>query len=238
MQGLLVHLVLIGLVAALDPTDIITFIAVISSAKGVRAGWAFLSGWFASLAIVSFLTWTAASKIQRYASTFSEQQGVRRVSIGIEVLIGVALLVYSVYRVRHAEVTKGQPSRITRQTSNLDLRHAVLLGALLPPWPLIMAASADVIRSQVGAAESIFAISYFAGLCTAPLAIIQLWSVRSPETSLKHIQRLRGWLEPHAEHIVTLFAVLAGAWLLMHAASQRSFVSETLPAWVEMRQGH
>lgn len=196
-----------------------------------------MAGWLTSFTLVAFLTWTAAAKIQHYASSLSQQQDVRRVAVVVEVLIGLALLVYSAVRVRRSEAAKGAPSRITQQTANLDLRHAVLLGALLPPWPLIMAASADVIRTQVSVAESVFAILYFAGLCTAPLAIIQLWSVRSPETSLKYMQRLRGWLEPHAEHIVTLFAVLAGAWLLIHAASQRSLISETLPAWIELRQG-
>ena len=40
-------LILIGIVIALEPLPIVTFILVLSSRARTRAGWAFLAGWAA-----------------------------------------------------------------------------------------------------------------------------------------------------------------------------------------------
>ena len=78
MLDLLLHLVVIGIATAIEPVQLIGYVGVLSSGKGVRAGWGFLGGWVASLLVVSGLTFVAAARVSAYASSVVERRGVRR----------------------------------------------------------------------------------------------------------------------------------------------------------------
>ena len=101
MFDLLPHLIVIGIATALEPVQLVTFIAVLSSTHGLRAGWAFLAGWVVSLLTVTAITWVAAAEVAQYASDVTQRRGVRRATLAIELILGVGLLAFGLYRIRH-----------------------------------------------------------------------------------------------------------------------------------------
>ncbi len=216
MLDLLSHLMIIGLATALEPVQVLTFIAVLSSTHGIRSGWAFIAGWLVSLLTVAILTWVAAARISKYASDMSQRRGVRQATLIVEVLVGVCLLLYALYRVRR-HPGPVHPARLGAPGTTLTTTHAAVVGLLIPPWPLIIAGAVDVLRSDVGVAQSFIAMAVFVAAATSTIAAMQLWAVRSPRSSMDHLTRVRAWLEPHSEHLVTIIAVLVGIWLLVHA---------------------
>lgn len=216
MLDLLSHLLIIGLATAVEPVQVLTFIAVLSSTHGIRSGWAFLVGWLASLLTVSLLTWVAAARISKYASDVTQRRGVRQATLIVEVAVGFCLLLYALYRVRR-HPGPVHPSRIGAPDATLTTTHAVVVGLLIPPWPLIIAGAVDVLRSGVGVAQSLIAMAVFVAAATSTIAAMQLWAIRSPKSSMDHLARVRAWMEPHSEHLVTIIAVLVGVWLLIHA---------------------
>lgn len=215
MVDLLLHLIVLGLATALEPVQVLTFIAVLSSTRGVRSGWAFLGGWVASLLAVTGLTWVASARIAQYASDVSQRRGVRRTTLIIELTVGVCLLLYAVYRVRR-HPGPVRTSRLGASGTTLTPTHAAVVGLLIPPWPLVIAGAVDVLRADVGIAQSLAAMAVFVAASTSTIAAMQLWALRSPKSSMDHLVRVRAWMEPHSEHLVTIIAVLVGIWLLVH----------------------
>ena len=153
MLDLLSHLLIIGLATAVEPVQVLTFIAVLSSTHGVRSGWAFLAGWLTSLLTVAFLTWVAAARISEYASDGTQRRGGRQATLSVEVVVGFCLLLYALYRVRRRPGPVN-PSRLGAPGATLTTTHAAVVGLLIPPWPLIIAGAADVLRSDVGVTRS------------------------------------------------------------------------------------
>lgn len=215
-MDLLSHLMIIGLATAVEPVQVLTFIAVLSSTHGIRSGWAFIAGWLTSLLTVAFLTWVAAARISQYASDMTQRRGVRKATLIVEVIVGLCLLVYALYRVRR-HPGPVHPSRIGAPGTTLTTTHAAVVGLLIPPWPLVIAGAVDVLRSDVGVTQSVVAMAVFVAASTSTIAAMQLWAVRSPKSSMDHLARVRAWMEPHSEHLVTIIAVLVGIWLLVHA---------------------
>ena len=65
MVDLVLHLIVIGIATALEPVQLVTFVAILASSHGIRAGWAFLAGWITSLSVVGVATWLAAARAVR-----------------------------------------------------------------------------------------------------------------------------------------------------------------------------
>ena len=175
MLDLLSHLLIIGLATAVEPVQVLTFIAVLSSTHGIRSGWAFLAGWLMSLLTVAFLTWVAAARISQYASDMTQRRGVRKATLIVEVVVGLCLLLYALYRVRR-HPGPVHPSRVGAPGTTLTTTHAAVVGLLIPPWPLIIAGAVDVLRSDVGVAQSFIAMAVFVAASTSTIAAMQLWS--------------------------------------------------------------
>lgn len=216
MLDLLSHLLIIGLATALEPVQVLTFIAVLSSTHGIRSGWAFIAGWLASLLTVALLMWVASARISQYASDVSQRRGVRQATLIVEVVVGSCLLLYALNRVRRHRGPV-RPSRLGAPGTTLTTGHAAVVGLLIPPWPLIIAGAVDVLRSDIGVAQSFIAMAVFVAAATSTIAAMQLWAIRSPISSMAHLARVRAWMEPHSEHLVTIIAVLVGGWLVVHA---------------------
>ena len=214
MFDLLFHLVIIGVATALEPVQLIAYVGVISTRQGIRAGWAFLGGWIASLLTVSLLTWVAAAQVSSYASDVVERRGVRRGILAVELILGLALLAYAIYRERRGP-RPAHESRLKVGGATMTTTHAALVGLLIPPWPLVAAGALDVVRAEVGVTRSVAAMLVYLVTATSTIGGMQLWAVRSPETSLDRLARIRAWLEPHAERIITVIAALVGLWLVV-----------------------
>lgn len=215
MFDLLPHLIVIGIATALEPVQLVTFIAVLSSTHGLRAGWAFLAGWVVSLLTVTAITWVAAAEVAQYASDVTQRRGVRRATLAIEIILGVGLLAFGLYRIRHHPLHKRE-SRLSVKGSTLTVTHAAVIGLLIPPWPLVVAGAVDVVRANVGVVRSVVAMLVFIVAATSTLGAMQLWAMKSPESSMRQLARVRAWLEPHSERLISAIALLVGLWLVIH----------------------
>ena len=100
----------------------------------------------------------------------------------------------------------------------MTVTQAWVVGLLIPPWPLVAAGALDVVRAEVGVARAVVAMFVYLVAATSTIGAMQLWAVRSPETSLDRLERVRARLEPHEERIITVIAALVGIWLLLHVA--------------------
>ena len=214
MIDLLAHLLVIGTAIALEPVQLVSFVAVLSSSRGLRAGWAFLAGWVGSLLSVAALTWLASAQLSDYASDVVHLRGVRRTIVVVEVALGVGLMLFAAWRVRTHFNTRHEP-RLRVQAATLTVTHAALIGLLIPPWPLVIAGAVDVLRAEETLTRSVVAMLVFLGMSTSTLLAMQVWALRSPQSSMAHLGRLRAWLEPHAEHVISAIAALVGLWLMV-----------------------
>ena len=216
MVDLLLHLIVIGIATALEPVQLVTFVAILSSTHGIRSGWAFLAGWIASLSIIGVATWLAAARLSELTADVIERRGVRRGLVVAELTVGIGLLSYSAWRAVRAPRPPHE-SRFAVRGSTLTTRHALVIGVLIPPWPLVIAGALDVLRAEVGVARSLLALGVFFAAATSLLFAMQIWAIESPESSMRHLARARAWLEPHTEHIITVIALLVGLWLVVRS---------------------
>jgi hypothetical protein len=213
------HLIVIGIAVALEPMQIVSFIGVLTSSASRRAGWGFMVGWVASIIGASAVAVLAAQALLGFGSGSLHRSDVR---LGISVLqlgIGIALFCVGLVRIRRKRVPcERPPSWLARRLEHLTVAQAAVIGALIPPWPLVGAGAVAIMRADVSKRLSLIAVVTFWLVSASSLLIMQLFALLRPMTADRQLASLRRWLERHANQIMTVLALVVGVWLILHSA--------------------
>ncbi|MET9674693.1 GAP family protein [Streptomyces sp. NPDC006482] len=200
-------LVVIGTAITLGPLHNSAFILLLSSRRGVRQGLAFLLSWLANLvaviAVVAVLTDGQPPARHSVPST---------AAIVVKLAIGLALMVYGVYRYRRPPRPHGPP-RWTARIDNASLVAAAGLAWLLQPWGLVGAGAATAVDANLSTAADWLALAGYCLLATLSLIVMAIYTLWAPRAANARLNALRNWLGHHQEQLIVALALLAGLWL-------------------------
>ncbi|MEU2832586.1 GAP family protein [Streptomyces lavendulae] len=239
---MVLDLLLIGLAVTLFPLPIMAFVLVVSGARGVRNGLAFIFAWLACLVTVMALV---------LLLTGGQPPPPRSPpSIGALVatlVIGLGLVVYSEHRRRRSrrtatgagaaapvaaegdaaegdaaapEAASASGSSVTSRMDEATGWSAAGLAVFLQPWGMVSAAAATVVQADLSHAQSFLALMAFCVLATSTLLAMELYMVFSPRKAQSVLLGLRGWLERHKDPAIVVTCLLLGLWLVARSLYQ------------------
>ena len=135
-------------------------------------------------------------------------------------LLGVTLLVVSTHkwRRRHDYTDRPiTPKAVTRQLEDLSPRKASVLGVLIQPRTLTIAAAVVVARDRTGFISYLGGLSVSRSLSTAALIALFLYYLRRPDDASSDFGILSARIEKPARPSSPMLGVLGGLYLLFDA---------------------
>ncbi|MFE2557265.1 GAP family protein [Streptomyces sp. NPDC059352] len=204
---MVLDLMVIGTAITLGPLHNSAFILLLSSRRGVRQGLAFLLSWLANLiaviACVVLLTGGQPPASHSAPST---------ASVAVKLAIGLALVLYGVYRHRRPPRPHGPP-RWTARIDDASPATAAALAWVLQPWALVGAGAATAVDANLSTLTDWLALAGYCLLATLSLVVMEMYALRAPEAANARLNALRSGLEQHQEQLIVSLSLLAGLWL-------------------------
>jgi threonine/homoserine/homoserine lactone efflux protein len=201
----------IGLAITLEPAPLAAFLVVLASERGIRKGAAFIFGWFLSLAVVIALTVLATGNRPPKPSTAPSVA-----VLAVKIAIGAGLLLIALRQYRRM----GRPKK-PRKTPKWQVRidkmsswYAVVIAALVQPWPLVIAVAAIVAEAKVSSAETYIALFLFCLIATSSVLVIEIHAAFRPARSRALLARIKTWVDTHTDQVIIIVFVLLGLWLI------------------------
>jgi threonine/homoserine/homoserine lactone efflux protein len=208
---LLINLFVIGVVIALEPIPLASYLIVLPSKRGVVKGAAFLLGWMASLAIVVVVTVSATGNNPPRTKTAPSLA-----ALAVKVAIGAVLVYIAVRRRRQMGKPKPpkKPPKWQAGVDNMSPWYAMGLATLVQPWGLIAAGSATIVDAKLSSAATYLALLGFCLLGSSSYIALELYSVFRPEKSSALLAAIRGWINEHTDQVIVIGALLVGLWFI------------------------
>jgi threonine/homoserine/homoserine lactone efflux protein len=202
----------LGLTANLEPGTLVVFVMLLGTDRPRRNAWAFLAGWFVSLAVVFTLSYSVLHG-KSPVSGSTEQLAVQ---IG-EIAIAVVLAWVAVHEWRRRDVPgSGQP-RSSHRMQHLGPRTAFFAAMWEQPWTVTMAAAMVVVRASLGAVEALVAFVVFAVASTALIGTV--WTVyrRDPARARDLLHRAEVAVRRRGPRVFAVIAAVASLAFLADA---------------------
>ncbi len=92
--------------------------------------------------------------------------------------------------------------------------YAVVIAAIVQPWPLVAAATAIVVQAKLSSAATYIALILLCLIATSSVLIIEIHAVFRPEQSDALLARLKTWIDSHTDRVIIVVSVLLGIWLI------------------------
>jgi hypothetical protein len=201
-------LVLIGLVATLEPIPIIVFILLLSVRRGTMKGLAFILGWLMSLVAV-----IAAVLLLTGGTPPEPKTAPSTTALAIKLALGVVLIGIGFRQTRRAGRPRKPPTWMTR-LDGLSGWTVAGLGAFLQPWAMVAAGAATVAQLHVSSIESYALLVGFCLLSTSSILAMELFAALSPEAAQQRLDGLRNWIDTHRDQAIVVLSLILGFWLL------------------------
>jgi Sap, sulfolipid-1-addressing protein len=211
--ALLISLVVLGILASLDPLRPVVFVMVLRTDR-INAV-AFLAGWGLALsALFSVVFVIFGGDIAGVPR--SDQRTWAAV---LELVLGALLLVLAARRWqrRGDDARRGTPKLIADRLDHLGPRAAGVVGVLIQPRMLTIAAAVVVAREAPGIVSLLIGFAVFAVVSTAALLGILVYDIRRPDSAQHRLTALVSALERQSPTIVTALFALAGCYLVVDA---------------------
>jgi hypothetical protein len=205
-------LLLLGVVIALDPLPLTSFVVVLPSKRGVRKGAAFLFGWLVSLAIVVAVTVLATGNNPPKPTTVPSLA-----SLAAKIAIGTVLVGLAIRQRRRMRAPKKpkKPPKWQEHVDNMSPWFALALAPALQPWTLIAAGAATVMEAKLSSPESLLALFGFCVLGSASYIAMEVYAAFRPDQSQLFLTRFRTWLEAHTDRAIVIGCLVIGCWLIL-----------------------
>jgi hypothetical protein len=177
---------------------------------------AFLAGW-----IVAFsLLFVIAFVVLGGSDMGGASEGQRTWASVFLLVIGGGLLVVAVRRWRRP--TEGEPrplvpDALLRRVDRLDPRRAAVIGALIQPRALTIAAALVVARDRSDAVSMLVGFALFGVASTSVLLGLLAYDIRYQASARKRLSDFVGVLEREGPRIITIGSGVAGAYLVVDA---------------------
>ena len=206
-------LLVLAATAAASPFSLVAFGLVLATNRGPRNGFAFILGWVTTVVLIGIGTALIGGSTD---VTSSNTPGAW--TLALELALGVVLLVvWTRRRFRpkpepHAVVAKPQPAW-QRKIDSMGYLGAFVLGGLVQTWPVMIAAAAEIVRTNLGAWESFLSMVGFAILTTAGIVILEVLAIREPGSAAARLDRMRTYIDDHRDSVINWAYLVGGLWL-------------------------
>jgi hypothetical protein len=206
---------ILGLLASLDPLRPVVFVLVLRTEKGPRNGVGFFIGWALALAVLFTVAVFAFGAGASGRASSSQKTGL---SIA-EITLAVVLLALALRRRRQPR-SNGEaahhstPAPVLHQIERLTPRRSSVLGVLIQPRSLTIAAAAVVARQQAGFGSAAAGLGVFAIFSTGALVGLFTYVVRRPDHADRWLAGIAERLEQAGPILITIACGLGGVYLL------------------------
>jgi hypothetical protein len=207
-------MVILGILASLDPVRPVVFVLVLSTRR--QNALAFLVGWAFALSLLFVVAFLSLGG----DATRPPGSGQRIWASALELIIGVALLGVASRRWsrRHEERRRNiVPKAVLRRLDDLDRRKAGVLGVLIQPRALTVAAALVVARDRSGTLSLLIGFAVFAAVSTAAMLGILIYDTRHHEESRSRLSGVVELLERESARLITIGAAVGGGYLVVDA---------------------
>ena len=172
---MLISVGLLGLLASLDPIRPVVFVLVLRTERARLNAIGFLVGWAVALAVLF-----AAGFFAFDAGASGRPSSAQKTWLSlVEIVVAVFLLALALRRWRSDDnlVHRNTPDVIVRQLDRLTPRRSSLLGVLIQPRTLTIAAALVVARDRTSFADATAGLAVFGVLSTG--AYLLVYAMRS-----------------------------------------------------------
>ena len=217
-MGLILSLLFLGLMASLSPATIVVFVLVLGTARARVNAVGFLLGWGISLTVVFAASYALA------ASGELRSSGGRTSVAVLELLLGVALLVFAVRVSRRSETpapiaTNGSSrlgtARLVGRMEALTPVGAAVVGILKQPWAITTAAALVVAHNQATGLLAAIAFVLFTVFSTATVGLMFVYYSRHPGDAEARLADLRDRAVSAGPALGSAVAAMVGVFLVL-----------------------
>jgi hypothetical protein len=219
-MGLILPLLFLGLMASLSPATIVVFVLVLGTTRARVNAVGFLFGWGISLTIVFLGSYAFAS------SGAGDSSGGRTSVAVLQVLLGIALLVWSARVWRHRDdepVEPQRPKRPSRWGTERLMGHmagltplgAAVVGVLKQPWAITTAAALVVVHHHTTGILLVIAFALFTVVSTATVALMFVYYSRYPGEAQTQLALLRDRVVAAGPAMGAAVGILVGGFLVV-----------------------
>jgi hypothetical protein len=201
------NLLLIGLGITLEPFPLTAFILLLSAQKGIWKGLAFILGWLACLVLV-----IAVVVLTTKGKPPAPNTAPSTAALAVKLALGIALVVYGVYRYRRMGTPRKPPTWMAR-LDGVSLWASAGLAAFLQPWALVAAGAATITQAKLSTPADYLTLVLFVLLATASFLYLELYATFAPAAASVRLQQLRTWLDTHRDQVIVVLCLLLGFWL-------------------------
>ena len=211
MWPLIGALAVLGL-SANEPTALLVVLVVLRS--GRDRGVAFVAGWVTALVLV-----VAGAGFVVRLGLGPRRGGPRRVTLVIELVIGVALVVWAVWYWLHSrgrEKSVEVPKYLARLTS-IRVIPAFFAGVVTCTYPPAIVAGTTLLRSHASTASRITALATFVFVGTLMVALPVVGTYVSPTWAGGRSDRLFNWTLRHRRNLLITILIVVGLFIAVRA---------------------
>ena len=209
---MLISVIALGILASLDPIRPVVFVLVLRT-QLVNA-FAFLAGWTLALSLLFVIVLVP---LAGDISTGPDHRHRTAASVA-EIAVGAALLIVAAgrWRRRHDDSGRsGYPLAVLRRLDHLDVRRAALIGVLIQPRALTVAAAVVIARDRSGVLSLLIGFAVFAIVSTAALLGILTYHFWRPESATLRLTDVVSTLERQGPLIFTVLCGAGGGYLVV-----------------------
>jgi threonine/homoserine/homoserine lactone efflux protein len=211
MGSELTELIPLALVVAFSPLSIIPVVLVLHTPRPKPTSLAFLAGWIFGLAALTAIFVEVSSLLGglNKAPTWASW---------LRVVIGIALVVFGVFRWLTRKRSAHSPGWMKKITSATPGRAAVIAATLVVANPKVLficaAAGLAIGTAGLGASGAWISVAFYVLIAASSVAIPVLAYTVAGERLDSPLARLKEWMERHNASLVAAILIIIGLLVL------------------------
>jgi hypothetical protein len=211
-------LLILLVTAAVSPFSLVAFGLVLATDRGPRNGVAFILGWITTVTLIGVVTAIVGGSIE---ITSSNTPGAW--TLALEIALGVVLIVAWLrrrFRPRpRPEVVEAKPQPAwAKKIDSMGYVGAFVVGGAVQTWPVMIAAAAEIVRTDLSGWETFLLMFGFAVASTAGIVVLEVLAIRTPGSAAARLERMRNYIDSHRDSVINWAFLLGGLWLAIRVA--------------------
>jgi hypothetical protein len=211
MWPLIGTMVVLGL-SANEPTALLVVLVVLRS--GPTRGVAFVAGWVTALVVVA-----VGAGFALRLGLGPRHGGPRRITLVVELIIGVALVVWAIWYWLHdrEKALSAEEPRILTKLRSIGLVPAFLVGVVTATYPPAIVAGTTLLLSDASTLGRLMAMATFVVVGSLMVAAPVVATYVAPTWSGRHLDALFAWTLRHRRILLTTILIAVGLFIAARA---------------------
>jgi len=101
-----------------------------------------------------------------------------------------------------------------RRIATMKAPGAFVVGGATQTWPVMIAAGAEIARSDLSTASAVGVSVVFALLTTAGIVALEVLAWRNPGTAADRLRRIEDYVAARRDTVISWILLIGGVWLL------------------------